>query len=229
MVRRGWEERVRADPGWVSGGCRGRGLHGPEPRRQSGGVRSRPGLIVLRSLGKFFGLAGAGRLRARRTDLATAAARPPRTVDPGGTVALGRRARPGGSALAGGRTRPTRKELAHHVDDEEVTSAYSSARMRSAIAAPHATPRRAGSRPRLHLIRFHGVLAPEARPREGPVWRAEDAAPGCVRDHSILGAPSRQRPFMRVPVVKYRRKIILIFYLAIFILMYQDCLRRSCS
>ena len=35
-------------------------------------------------------------------------------------------------------------------------------------------------RPRLHLIRFHGVLAPEARPREGPAWRAEDAAPGCV-------------------------------------------------
>jgi hypothetical protein len=32
-------------------------------------------------------------------------------------------------------------------------------------------------RPRLHLIRFHGVLAPEARPREGPAWRAEDAAP----------------------------------------------------
>jgi hypothetical protein len=35
-------------------------------------------------------------------------------------------------------------------------------------------------RPRLHLIRFHGVLAPEARPREGPAWRAEDAAPDCV-------------------------------------------------
>jgi hypothetical protein len=35
-------------------------------------------------------------------------------------------------------------------------------------------------RPRLHLIRFHGVLAPEARPREGPAWRAEDAAPGYV-------------------------------------------------
>ena len=35
-------------------------------------------------------------------------------------------------------------------------------------------------RPRLHLIRFHGVLAPEARPREGPAWRAEDAAPSCV-------------------------------------------------
>jgi putative transposase len=31
-------------------------------------------------------------------------------------------------------------------------------------------------RPRLHLIRFHGVLAPEARPREGPAGRAEDAA-----------------------------------------------------
>ncbi|MGH8701298.1 MAG: transposase [Burkholderiales bacterium] len=28
-------------------------------------------------------------------------------------------------------------------------------------------------RPRLHLIRFHGVLAPRARPREGPAWRAE--------------------------------------------------------
>ncbi len=36
-------------------------------------------------------------------------------------------------------------------------------------------------RPRLHLLRFHGMLAPEARPREGPAWRAEDAAPGCVR------------------------------------------------
>jgi hypothetical protein len=35
-------------------------------------------------------------------------------------------------------------------------------------------------RPRLHLIRFHGVLAPEARPREEPLWRAEDAAPGYV-------------------------------------------------
>ena len=35
-------------------------------------------------------------------------------------------------------------------------------------------------RPRLHLIRFHGVLAPEARPRERPAWRAEDAVPGCV-------------------------------------------------
>ncbi len=35
-------------------------------------------------------------------------------------------------------------------------------------------------RPRLHLIRFHGVLAPRARPREGPAWRAEDAAPSCV-------------------------------------------------
>ncbi|MBA2593782.1 MAG: transposase [Gammaproteobacteria bacterium] len=35
-------------------------------------------------------------------------------------------------------------------------------------------------RPRLHLIRFHGVLAPEARPREKPAWRAEDAARGCV-------------------------------------------------
>jgi hypothetical protein len=35
-------------------------------------------------------------------------------------------------------------------------------------------------RPRLHLVRFHGVLALEARPREGPAWRAEDATPGCV-------------------------------------------------
>jgi hypothetical protein len=33
---------------------------------------------------------------------------------------------------------------------------------------------------RLHLIRFHGVLAPEARPREAPAWRAEDATPGYV-------------------------------------------------
>jgi hypothetical protein len=35
-------------------------------------------------------------------------------------------------------------------------------------------------RPRLPLIRFHAVFAPEARPREGPAWRAEDAAPSCV-------------------------------------------------
>ena len=48
-------------------------------------------------------------------------------------------------------------------------------------------------RPRLHLIRFHGVLAPEARPREGPAWRAEDAAPSCVRDHSER-ASQRQYP-----------------------------------
>jgi hypothetical protein len=32
----------------------------------------------------------------------------------------------------------------------------------------------------LPLIRFHGVLTPEARPREGPAWRAEDATPGYV-------------------------------------------------
>ena len=49
-------------------------------------------------------------------------------------------------------------------------------------------------RPRLHLIPFHGVLAPRARPRgeypsaseagrarRGPAWRAEDASPRSSR------------------------------------------------
>ncbi len=40
-------------------------------------------------------------------------------------------------------------------------------------------------RPRLHLIRFHGVLAPRARPREGPAWRVEDAAPSYVPTSSL--------------------------------------------
>ena len=114
---------------------------GPSPR-QSGGVRSRAGAHCAALARQV--------LRARRradvTDLATAAARPPRTVDPGGTVAAGRRARPGGSALAQEAARARlERSWPTTLTMRRVTSAYSSARMRSAIAAPHATPRRAGS------------------------------------------------------------------------------------
>ena len=50
VVGRGWEERVRADPGWVRVGVGAAAFVDPS---------SPLGLIVLRSVGKFFGLAGA--------------------------------------------------------------------------------------------------------------------------------------------------------------------------
>ena len=141
MVRRGWEERVRADPGWVSGGCRGRGLHGPEPPPVwRGSFPGRGSLCCARSANSS-GSPARGSNRSGYSGCATTSDRGPWRDRRGGSPRAPWRI----GAGTGGRTRPTRKELAHHVDDEEVTSAYSSARMRSAIAAPHATPRRAGS------------------------------------------------------------------------------------
>ena len=45
-------------------------------------------------------------------------------------------------------------------------------------------------RPRLHLIRFHGVLAPNARLRAAIVPSPPDSTSDCVDEHAH-GAPAR--------------------------------------
>jgi len=60
-------------------------------------------------------------------------------------------------------------------------------------------------RPRLHVIRFHGALAPEARPREGLFWRAEIQGRNArLRRDIILKVPvnanTPQRTTVRCPL-----------------------------
>jgi hypothetical protein len=76
-------------------------------------------------------------------------------------------------------------------------------------------------RPRLHLIRFHGVLAPEARPREGPAWRAEDATLGSVprssracrsNPHTPLADPAEAPPPAAPACLSWARLLKRVFH-----------------
>jgi hypothetical protein len=54
-------------------------------------------------------------------------------------------------------------------------------------------------RPRLHLIRFHGVLAPNAKMRamvvpQGPVKRADASEPAACEPNCAHGRPARMSP-----------------------------------